>query len=99
MAALVSGIFSIITLRIQHKMQQETIQNSKDKAIAEGIRILLYDRIKHLANSYIQKGYITTEQLEDLISMHKVYHDKDKLDGNGFLDSLMKQAKRLPIHN
>ena len=52
-------------------------------------RTLLYDRIKHLAKAHIAKGYITVEELEDLKMMHQVYHDKDKLDGNGFLDELM----------
>ena len=52
-------------------------------------RTILYDRIKHLAKSYIARGYITVEEKEDLIMMHKVYHDPDKLDGNGFLDDLM----------
>lgn len=52
-------------------------------------RTILYDRIKHLAKSYIIRGHVTVEELEDLNMMHGVYHDKDKLDGNGFLDNLM----------
>lgn len=52
-------------------------------------RTLLYDRIKHLAKSYIDQGYVTVEELEDLNRMHQVYHDPDKLDGNGFLKELM----------
>ena len=35
------------------------------------------------------------EELEDLTNMHKVYHDKDKLNGNGFLDELMKTVNHL----
>lgn len=53
-------------------------------------RTILYDRIKHLGKSYIDRGWITVEEMEDLTNMHKVYHDPDKLDGNGFLDELMK---------
>jgi hypothetical protein len=52
-------------------------------------RTILYDRIKHLGKSYIARGWITVEELEDLKNMHKVYHDPDKLNGNGFLDDLM----------
>ena len=52
-------------------------------------RTILYDRIKHLGKSYIDRGYITVEELEDLKLMHKVYHDPDKLNGNGFLDGIM----------
>ena len=52
-------------------------------------RTILYDRIKFLAKSYIDRGYVTVEELEDLNRMHAVYHDPDKLDGNGFLKELM----------
>ena len=31
--------------------------------------------------------------------MHSVYHDKDKLNGNGFLDDLMKNVRKLPIRS
>lgn len=54
-----------------------------------GIRESLHDRIKYLGKSYIARGYVTVEELEDLKRMHSVYHDKDKLNGNGFLDDLM----------
>lgn len=52
-------------------------------------RTLLYDRIKYLAKSYISRSWVTIEELEDLNRMHAVYHDSDKLDGNGFLKELM----------
>lgn len=52
-------------------------------------RTILYDRIKYLAKSYIDRGYVTVEELEDLNQMHGVYHDADKLNGNGFLKELM----------
>ena len=56
-------------------------------------RMILYDRIKHLAKSYIKRQYITVEEYEDLKRMHQVYHDN--LSGNGFLDSVMKEVDRL----
>ena len=62
-----------------------------------GLRILLYERIKFLANTYIRHGYISSEDLEDLISMHKIYHGP--LKGNGYLDELMGRVKNLPIKN
>ena len=58
-------------------------------------RTILYDRIKHIGKSYIARGHITLEELEDLERMHQVYHDKDKLNGNGFLDELMKTVNHL----
>lgn len=58
-------------------------------------RTILYDRIKHLAKSYIARGWVTVEELEDLNRMHEVYHDEDKLNGNGFLKELMNTANHL----
>lgn len=60
-------------------------------------RTILYDRIKHLAKSYISQGFVTIEDLEDINRMHSVYHDPDKLDGNGFLTDLMHTVNSLEI--
>lgn len=54
-----------------------------------------YDRIKHLAKEHIKKGWISVEDYEDLKRMHSVYHDPDKLNGNGFLDALMSEVDHL----
>ncbi len=56
-------------------------------------RTILYDRIKHLAKSYIQRNWVSVEEYEDLKRMHKVYHDE--LEGNGFLDDLMAEVAKL----
>lgn len=70
------------------KQLQETVN-----ALIVAERMILYDRIKHLAKAYIKRGYITVEEYEDLKRMHKVYHDN--LNGNGFLDSLMEEVDKL----
>ena len=53
------------------------------------------DRIKYLGRKFISAGEIRLEDLEDLIEMHKIYHDT--LDGNGYLDSVMKAVNGLKI--
>lgn len=84
LSALISGIFSLVG-----KKKKET------GGVTAGTRILLYDRIKYLGRSYIRAGSIASEDLEDIIEMHKVYHDD--LGGNGYLDSLMDRVKKLPV--
>ena len=59
-------------------------------------RTILYERIKQLGKYYISRKYITVEELEDLERMHDVYHDEDKLNGNGFLKELMEAVRGLP---
>lgn len=70
------------------KQLQDTVN-----ALIVADRAILYDRIKHLAKSYIKRGYITVEEYEDLKRMHKVYHDE--LKGNGFLDAIMEEVDKL----
>lgn len=65
----------------------------KVNALMVADRTILYDRIKHLAKSYIKRGWITVEEYEDLKRMHQVYHDD--LEGNGFLDSIMAEVNKL----
>lgn len=60
-------------------------------------RTILYDRIKHLTKAYIDRGWVSVEELEDLNRMHAVYHDADKLNGNGFLRELMHTVNALEI--
>lgn len=68
------------------------LQNTVNALIVAD-RTILYDRIKHLAKSYIKRGWISVEEYEDLKRMHKVYHDE--LGGNGFLDDIMKEVNKL----
>lgn len=90
-AAVASGVFGILMYRM--KRRDDLADKNDDIRIA--LRMIMYDRIKHLGKSYIARGSITAEELEDLIKMHGVYHNN--LAGNGFLDNLMDQVKRLPI--
>lgn len=84
LSTLISGIFNLWSAR----------KKSKD-GVRAGMKMLLYDRIKHLGKAYISRGSITTDELEDLTEMHRIYHFD--LDGNGFLDTLMNNVQKLPI--
>ena len=112
-AAIVAGLFGLITWRLNRKAQKEdraaekeTVDcaargqeirelNRKMDVLFLADRTLLYDRIKHLGKTYIARGWVTVEELEDLNRMHEVYHDEDKLNGNGFLKGLMSDVNHL----
>lgn len=72
-------------------------KRQKNDAVVQGVQMLMYHELKVLGREYIAQGHISSDDLEDYIRMHKVYHGP--LDGNGFLDSLLKQVTRLPIKN
>ena len=92
-AAIVSAGANIIIWTLNNKKQED----EKDESIKDGLQVLLYDRIKCLGLRYIAAGAITSEDLQDLERMHKVYHDK--LNGNGFLDDIMHKVRKLPLIN
>ena len=83
LAAVISGIFALLSAR-----------QKKSNGIEAGVRILLYDQIKDRGNHFVERGYVTRDEDEDLIKMHEVYHTA--LDGNGYLDNLMLEVNRLP---
>lgn len=57
---------------------------------------LAHDRIMYLGMSYIERGYITQEEYENL----KVYlfEPYEKLGGNGSAKRIMQEVDKLPIH-
>lgn len=94
-AAFVSGAVQIVLWKLTRGATKEDAREKTDTEIKNALRILLYDRIKHLGRRHIAEKSICAEDLEDLMAMHKIYHDD--LDGNGFLDDVMLQVRRLNI--
>lgn len=82
LSAIISGIFGLIRDR-----------RAKNDGVRAGVRQLLYDKIKYLGRKYIAKGEVSEEDLEDLICMHRIYHDE--LSGNGYLDNVMSEVMKL----
>ena len=101
-AGIVAGVFGIIMWKLNRKATRDDRQEDRvaeerksNDELRAGIRMILYAMIKQRARCYIAAGEITLEDLEDLLAMHAIYHDA--LHGNGFLDNLMDQVKKLPI--
>lgn len=64
-------------------------------AIKDGMKFVLYDRIRFLGQAYIADGEIDFDDRRILNNMHQSYHNG--LDGNGDLDNLMGEVNRLPL--
>lgn len=86
---------SALTAYINNKFAEKRYLREKDNGMHDGVRLLLYDRIKYLAKSYISRDAISSEDLEDLERMWECYHGP--LEGNGYLDKLMAAVHKLPI--
>ena len=70
------------------------LRKDTDRIIA-ALRLDYYNQIKKLAKKYIARGHIYVEEYEDFSRMYDMYHDADKLDGNGLLKALKEEVDQL----
>lgn len=70
-------------------------KRSNNDSVNNALRLLLKDRLRFLCSTYIDQGWIYQDELEDLITMHSLYHNE--LKGNGYLDTLMSKVTNLEI--
>ena len=70
------------------------LRKDTDRIIA-ALRLDYYNQIKKLAKKYIARGHIYVEEYEDFSRMYDMYHDPDKLDGNGLLKALKEEVDQL----
>lgn len=58
---------------------------------------LAHDRILFLGMSYVERGYITRDEYENLYEY--LYKPYEKMGGNGSAKRVMQEVNKLPIHN
>lgn len=103
--AIVGGVFSLITHRLNRKdkladQEAEKIKNEQEQSEVEhkALRYIMLYIIQERAKSHIKDGKITLEERRSLHHWHSLYHDKEPngLGGNGDADALMAEVDRLP---
>lgn len=57
---------------------------------------LAHDRILYLGMAYIERGYITQDEYENLYDY--LFKPYEKLGGNGSAARVMREVDKLPIH-
>ena len=57
---------------------------------------LAHDRIVHLGMGYVDRGYITQDEYENLNDY--LYAPYEKMGGNGSAKRVMEEVRRLPMH-
>lgn len=71
-------------------------KHDKNDAQSEMLIGLGHDRILFLGMAYVERGYITSDEYENLNDY--LYTPYKKLGGNGSADRIMKEVGNLPIH-
>jgi len=94
-AALINAIAEGIRQRRKRKYDTEDGRDKNEQALKEGLKWVLYDRIRFLGQRYIYNGNVDFDDRKILNEMHKCYHEG--LGGNGNLDNLMSEVNKLPL--
>lgn len=81
-----SGFWTFILKRSDNK-------NARTKLLIG----LAHDRIMHLGYSFIQRGYITKEEYDDLRTY--LYEPYKEAGGNGSAEKMMTEVHNLPFYN
>lgn len=58
---------------------------------------LAHDRILFLGINYVDRGYITSDEYENLYEY--LYQPYEKMGGNGSAKRIMQEVNKLPIHS
>jgi len=80
-----SGLWAYITKRLEKKDVK-----------TEMLIGLGHDRIMYLGMVYIERGYITSDEYENLYEY--LYKPYEKMGGNGSAKRVMNEVNKLPIH-
>lgn len=91
-AIIGSGVLNTL---VSYAISSREKKKAGTNGIQTSLRLLMKDRLRSLCVHYIQQGWIYEDELDDLIAMHYCYHDN--LNGNGYLDELMRRVKSLEI--
>ena len=57
---------------------------------------LAHDRIVHLGMAYVDRGYVTQDEYENLNDY--LYAPYEKMGGNSSAKRVMEEVRRLPMH-
>lgn len=91
-----SGFWAVITLILQNKYSKENKVSEDQIKMNKMVLGLAHERIITLGMKYIDRGYITKDEYEDLITyLYKPYRD---LGGNGTAELVIERVKKLPMH-
>lgn len=102
-------VFSTLTIAILGSTLLNTIvsrlfdradrKRDSTESIKESLRLILLDMLHRQGQSYIEQGSISKDQWETYDSAYHLYHDKDKLGGNGYAEKIYDEVRKLKLNN
>lgn len=92
-----NGLWAYLQYRREKKDEERRKKEAEESAETKMLLGLGHDRIIHLCMKYIERGWISSDEHEDL--MKYLYEPYVKLKGNGTAKRLVEEVNRLPVHN
>lgn len=81
---------------LQNRAERKAAENKQTTVETQMLIGLAHDRIVYLGMFYIERGYITQDEYENLYEY--LYKPYEKLGGNGSAKRIMTEVNKLPIH-
>lgn len=81
---------------MQKKADRKAAENKQTTVETQMLIGLAHDRIMYLGMSYIERGYITSDEYENLYEY--LYKPYEKMGGNGSAKRVMTEVNKLSIH-
>lgn len=81
---------------IQERSKRKAAENKHNNLETQMLIGLAHDRIIYLGMVYIERGYITQDEYENLYEY--LYKPYEKLGGNGSAKRIMTEVDQLAIH-
>ena len=92
-----SGLWTLVLYFVQRKDKK---RDKEDEELCNQLQMLLglgHDIIVYFGKKYIEKGYVTDTEFENLNKY--LYEPYLKLGGNGTAEKIMNDVKKLPVKN
>ena len=81
------GLWAILLFLLNRYFAKEDKKQDKNSAMSKGVLALLHNKLYDLADTIIEQGYITPEQVENLQYFKEPYF---ALGGDGTLEQMLK---------
>lgn len=88
---IATGVIGYIGGMMKKRIAKEI---DEDRAIKNGLRALLREKIIEICDRCIDRGYVHIHNLESIDDLYIQYHE---LGGNGMVTKLVEDTKKLPL--
>ena len=89
------GLWALILYLVQRKDKKRDKEDAELKNQSQMLLGLGHDRIIYLGTKYIEDGYVTEDEFENLNKY--LYEPYKALGGNGTAEKIMDDVRNLPI--